>query len=269
MSGAIPDTAVALSPRDQAILGRLAEHRYLTSRHIERFFFQQHRSPASAGRSCRRVLARLYEQHLIVRTSIRTVGGWAAGSTGYTYRLALRGYAALTLRPKSTVTRSPLFLEHTLGIADVRLELEQMNSAKKLQLVDVQTEPDNWIWYGSFGVRERLKPDLFVVTAVSPESDYEDMWFIELDRATSGVGAVLQKFRQYMSYRLSSEARARQGGFPIVLWLVPTRHRQRELQRLTQKLPAAQRTLFRVVLQGQFTAYLCAYYFLGQMALRM
>ncbi|OGL22641.1 hypothetical protein A2707_04990 [Candidatus Saccharibacteria bacterium RIFCSPHIGHO2_01_FULL_45_15] len=261
-------TEASFSARDQAILRRLAEHRYLTSRQIERFFFTRHHSPASAARSCRRVLARLYEQHLVTRLSVRAIGGWAAGSTGYTYRLARPGYEALTLRPNNTVTRSPLFLEHTLAIADVRLALEQLARAQRLQLVGVDTEPNNWVYYGSFGVREVLKPDLFVVTATSPESDYEDTWFIELDRATSSLNAVLQKCRQYISYRLSSEARARPGGFPIVVWLVPTRRRQREVQQITQKLPLSQRDIFRVVLRQQFAAYLSAYYSLGQVALQ-
>lgn len=268
MKRVVSRTGTYLSSRDQAILRRLAEHRYLTSRHIEQFFFTRHHSPASAARSCRRVLARLYEQRFITRMTVRTIGGWAAGSTSYTYRLTRPGYEALTLRPKSTVIRSPLFLEHTLAIADVRLALEQMATAQRLQLVDVDTEPNNWVHYGSFGVREILKPDLFVVTATSSESDYEDTWFIELDRATMSGSAVLQKCRQYMSYRLSGEARARPGGFPIVVWLVPSRHRQRELQQLTKELPITQRNLFRVLQQGQFTAFLYAYYFLGQVALQ-
>lgn len=258
---AIQKSSVRLSPRDKAILERLVEHRYLTSRHIEQLCFTNHRSLATASRSCRRVLARLHEQQFITRTSIRTVGGWAAGSTGYTYCLSKRSHTLLAYSPRYSVTRSPLFLEHVLAIADVRLALEQAARQYQLQLVDVQTEPSNWLQYASFGVPEILKPDLFVVTAASSRSAYEDSWFIEVDRATASGPVVLQKCRQYIAYRVSNAGRARPDGFPLVVWLVPDTRRQQELQKLLKKLPVSQQPLFKVILQQHFATHLAARYF--------
>ena len=212
-----------LSSRDLAILFSLDVHRYLTTPQLARLHFAEHATPAATGRICRRVLQRLFDFGLIEHLE-RRVGGVRAGSASYVWRVGgvgdqlLRSLAAAgDDRPRARRKEPSLHhLEHCLLIAEVHLALLDLARAGRLEVLSVVTEPRCWRRYTPIsGSPETLKPDLLAVTA---QADYEDHWFIEVDRATESLPTLLAKCAQYEDYRRSGQA---DDVFPLVVWVVP------------------------------------------------
>src|SRR4051812_5698181 len=228
-----------LSARDLAVLFSLDAHRFLTTQQLARFHFAEHTTPAATGRICRRglppafglrpvqdpgrrVLQRLFDFGLIEHLE-RRVGGVRAGSASYVWRVGpigdqlLRSLAAGEDRPRGRRKEPSLrWLEHCLMSAEVHLGLLDLARARQLEVLSVVTEPRCWRRYTPIsGSPETLKPDLLAVTA---QADYEDHWFIEVDRATESLPTLLGKCAQYEDYRRSGQAG---DVVPLVLWVVP------------------------------------------------
>jgi hypothetical protein len=210
----------SLGDRDRAILDSVSAHRFLTTAQIQRFHFADHLSPDAAARICRRVLHRLHHLRVIEHLD-RRVGGVRAGSASYVWRVGLVGDRLLRSEPDQPRARrkepSLRWLEHCLAIASVHLTLRDLAAAHHIELLQVQTEPRCWRTAASFGDRV-LKPDLFAVTA---SGDYEDHWFVEVDRATESLPTLLRKCAQYEDYRRTGTEQHARGVFPLVVWVVP------------------------------------------------
>lgn len=237
-----------LSDRERAILQTTHQHHFLTTGQIQQLFFTDHATLTAAGRICRRTLLRLGKLRVIEPLE-RRVGGIRAGSAAYVWRVGLVGDQLLQLASGEGVRArrkepSGRYLDHCLAGADVHVALDQAARHNRLDLVSFDTEPTSWRRYaGSGGSRQVLKPDLHVVTAIG---DYEDHWFVEIDRATESIPTLLGKCQQYIAYRRTGHEQQDGGVFPIVLWLVPGDNR---LDRLTSALHAARSfdgDLFRV-----------------------
>jgi hypothetical protein len=183
----------SLSPRDKAILTSLEQHRFLTTDHVQRLHFQDHATPAAAGRVCRRVLERL-ARHGVIEHLERRIGGVRAGSASHVWRVGLIGDRLLrrTDRDQPRARRkepSVRNLDHWLAIGDAHLALVELARTSQLEITQTTTEPGCWRSYlGAAGERRTLKPDLYAVTAAG---DFEDHWFIEIDRATESLPTVL------------------------------------------------------------------------------
>lgn len=217
--------ARSLGVRDRAILGSVRVHRFLTTSQIERFHFAGHVNPDAAARICRRVLKRLHDLRVLEHLD-RRVGGVRAGSASYVWRVGLIGDRLLRLEPADQPRgrrKEPSLrhLEHCLAIADTHLALRDLAATGRIELVEVHTEPRCWRTAPSFG-SNILKPDLFAVTA---SGDYEDHWFIEVDRATESLPTLLKKCAQYEDYRRTGAEQHARGVFPLVVWIVPDQTR--------------------------------------------
>jgi hypothetical protein len=94
-----------------------------------------------------------------------------------------------------------------------------------------------------------LKPDLFAITA---NGDFEDHWYIEVDRATESVPTLLRKCGQYEAYRRSGIDQQTHGVFPVVAWLVPSEPRAKKLQAAIRASRHLDRNLFRVATADRF-----------------
>ena len=110
-----------LSARDISLIDLLAEHRFLTTRHMQAFCFHDHATLTSASRSARRVLGRLAREDLI-ESPARRVGGMEGGSDAYVWQLTAVGQRLRASRAglgASTRVRTPSarFIEHYLAIA--------------------------------------------------------------------------------------------------------------------------------------------------------
>src|SRR5436305_924378 len=186
-----------LSERDIAVIRAVREHRFLTARQIEQLHFSDHASPEAGARICRRVLARLTNERLLARLE-RRVGGVRAGSASYVYALGSAGGQILDGARNRVTEPSSLFLDHTLAIAEARLALEVAARDRFFDLVEVEIEPSCWRRYsGPGGAPATVKPDLYVVTA---REDFEDCWFLEIDRNTESPAAISRKCRAYDLY---------------------------------------------------------------------
>jgi len=220
-----------LSARDLAVLDLLAEHRFLTTRHLELFCFFDHATAQSGARTARRVLARLERDRLVERTA-RRVGGLEAGSGSSIWMLTSVGQRLRKLRDGSGAVgkvREPgeRFIAHYLGIADARLALVMAERAGRLVVLQAVVEPRTWRSFPglSGGGAEVLKPDMFAITAVSKVAEFEDHWFVEIDRGTESIPTLLKQCDRYEAYRRSGQAQVDHGVFPIVVWIVPDERR--------------------------------------------
>jgi hypothetical protein len=250
----LTDLGRSLSERDGLVLDLVAAHRFMTTRHLESFCFQDHTTSLSAARSCRRVLARLEAWGLLDRP-IRRVGGLHAGSASSIWMLTSTGQRLRNLRAGIGAigrVREPgeRFIAHYLAIADTHLALVTAERAGRLKLSEVQIEPASWRHYsGLGGNREVLKPDLFVITSTS---EYDDHWFIEVDRATESIPTLLTQCQQYERYRRQGTEVDDRGVFPLVLWIVPDERRATKLRTAIDTTRGLDRELHRIATPETF-----------------
>lgn len=214
-----------LSERDHLILEHVAKLRLLHARQIQSLLFpdEQHASAATAARCCRRVLERLTRERLLVRLE-RRVGGVRAGSASFIYAIGPVGHRLIETggRRRRLTEPSLRFVDHTLAIADLLVEVTLHARGGAWELVQWQSEPNSWREVVTLGGTIVLRPDLFVVLAVG---EYELRWFIELDRATEHLPAITRKCRLYNTYYRAGKEQERRGVFPRVLWITPTDRR--------------------------------------------
>jgi hypothetical protein len=230
----------SLSARDIEVVERAAAHRYLTTRQIEGFCFADHATPLTAARVCRRVLRRLCDLRVLVHLK-RRVGGVRAGSASFVWQVGPVGDRLMRKSSTGHVrrrTREPsvLFLDHCLAVADAHLALLRAHRAPRLELVEVQTEPDCWRPFSGYGGgRQILKPDLYLVTADPGDTEFVNCWFIEVDRGTENPARLLAKCEVYEAYRRTGTEQADDGAFPLVVWVMAN---QGDVDRLRTRLQA-------------------------------
>lgn len=240
-----------LDERDLLVVRAVNEHRFLTTPQIEALFFFKG-TEAGAARMCRRTLARLTREHVLVRLE-RRVGGVRAGSASFVYAI---GPVGRRLLPEARRTTEPslLFLDHTLAIADVRVLLEETERRGELELVTVEIEPASWRHFvGSGGARDIVKPDHYIVTGTD---EYEDAWFLEVDRGTESPAAIARKCHAYDRYWRSGREQATHGSFPVTVWITPDERRCSRVERIIGAARGLNRDLFRVTTGPQLIALL-------------
>jgi len=244
-----------LPERDMAVLYSVASLRLLSARQIQELHFTDHATSLTAARICRRVLERLTNDRLLARLD-RRVGGIRAGSASFVYGLGPAGDRVLRdgQARRRVPEPSPTFLDHTLAVAQVAVDLRAAARRGEIELLHLETEPACWrTVQASIAGDDRLKPDLFVALAAK---DYEYRWFVEVDRGTESSTALIRKCRLYDSYYRTSHEQHRHGVFPQVLWQVDS---QRRLTQLTDALRHERRLepeLFLVVLAAETTRVL-------------
>jgi hypothetical protein len=226
-----------LSARDQAILDFLSRHSYATTSQIQRRYFTAHATRTAATRSTIRVLDRLLRQRLVNRLE-RKIGGHTRGSAAYIWYLDAAG-ERLTRReggPRRRYIDPGLpFLEHSLQVTETVVTLHERAGSNDVEITKLQVEPDAWrSFLTSRGTTSILKPDLFVTLT---STEFDDHWYLEIDRGTESLPVLIQKCRTYAAYKATGQAQAEHGVFPRVLWIVPT---QRRVARLTAAIQGDQ-----------------------------
>lgn len=219
-----------LLPRDLALISFLAEVRWATSKQVQRLFFADG-SPLSNARRAQACLLRLTELGVLVRPDRRI--GRSSGSDHYCYALSAAGLT-LIQDPASSGRRriwtpSATFIDHSLDVTELYVRLHEAHRGGRLELIEFQSEPKCWRDFAAPIGRMTLKPDAYVRIG---QGEFEDLWFIEVDRGTESVPALLRKFRVYRQYHGSGKEQHHNQVFPRVLWLAPN------LKRLTQLIDA-------------------------------
>lgn len=250
-----------LTTRDSQILSSLEQFRALTTRLIQRLHFPAgphglHHTQRTATRLCNRVLLRLEADGFIARIEGRAVGGATRGSAGTTWHLAATGERLLRARRGDPTRRryvapSRPFLAHTLSIAAFAAQLSECEASGALEVLELATEPSCWRSFQTMSGQTVLKPDLAVVVA---NTEVEAHVFVEIDRGTEHLPAVIKKCRTYQLYRQTGIEQHRSGVFPAVLWVVPDADRVRKLHaaiRREKELPAILFTISEVSLAMQ------------------
>jgi hypothetical protein len=231
--------AQELSARDWAVLYDVDRCRLMTGRQLQLLHVGE---DETAARAARRLLARLTGHGLLARLE-RRIGGLRAGSAGYVYGLGPAG--ARLLHPGMPRRRlhevRDGFLQHTLGLAELYLQLRQAEQRGRLNLLTLETEPRCW---RRMHDGDWLKPDLHVVIELGEVVLHS---FVELDLGTEHSPTLLAKLRDYeRAYR--GEV-GDENVFPRVVWLMPTEQRAAQLRRLL-RAPRLTADLHAVTLQS-------------------
>ena len=218
----LDDLRADLSGRDVAIVGQVADLRLMTGRQIEAVHFtpDDHETAAAAARACRRSLERLTRHRLLIRLE-RRIGGVRAGSGSFIYALGPVGHRVLRREQPRPRYREPsaLFVDHTLAVGQLVIDLSVAARDTHLELLGCQAEPRCWRPFTSTSGLTVLRPDLFVSVGVG---DFEHRWFCEIDRGTEHLPALIRKCRQYESYYATGTEQAAYGVFPACAGSSPT-----------------------------------------------
>ncbi|MDX2375639.1 replication-relaxation family protein [Microbacterium sp. LRZ72] len=247
----IRDLEQHLSERDVAILENLERFRLLTTRQLQRLHFAasplgNHATVSAATRATTRVLTRLQERSVITSLA-RRIGGLQPGSTSTVWQLAAAGERYLRARrgdPDRRKFTEPgnAFISHTLAVADVAVTVLEQARAGAYEVLELETEPTCWRTFsGSGATTLRLKPDLLIVTA---DNTTETHCFVEVDRGTEHLPAVVRKCQLYQRYFSDGTEERIRGLFPAVVWLAPDQRRAEHIDAAIRAERALEAELF-------------------------
>jgi hypothetical protein len=234
-----------LSDRQSAVLNDLRRVRLLSGRQLERLHFAGLATANARGSARRRTLGSLVASGLVT-TLPRRIGGERAGSAGLVYALDARGQRLLDAgeagHDGQRVRRPwPIgwpFVLHSLAVAELYVRLRELEARDSIRLLHFAAEPA--CWYRSR--QSLLKPDAW---SVYETADWEEHWWLEVDRATESLPTLERKLRQYLAFTTSGDA-GPLGVTPRVLLTVPTAARLRAAQRVVDNLPSPADKLFRI-----------------------
>jgi len=229
--GGFEDLRHELSGRDRAIVDQVAELRLMTGRQVAAMFFpdDQFNSTIGAVRQANRALTRLTEDRLLLRIE-RRIGGVHGGSASFIYGLGPVGERLLARDGARRRYREPSarFVDHTLAVGQLVTDLAVAARHRALTVLRCQPEPRCWREFSGPGGRIVLRPDLYVAIGAG---DYEHRFFVEVDRATEHLPALVRKCRLYEAYYQSGREQAAHGVAPRTCWIVPDERRAEALRR--------------------------------------
>lgn len=233
-----------VSERDLAIMETVARLRLVSADQIQRLHF-----PGDPSRNRRRVLQSLTDRRLVARLD-RVVGGHRSGSAGYLYRLDVAGLQLLATRHGRRLRRPSTpgapFIRHVLATSELYVGLTEASRQGAVELLEFQAEPAAWRPFpGRGGGTATLKPDAYVRLGLG---EYEDSWFVEIDRGSESQSTIAAKLGVYRAYWSSGREQARRGVFPRVLWLVPSERRRQLIVDTCSRQPAESWQLHQVTL---------------------
>lgn len=249
----LAEVAAALTPTERAVIRSLQRVRLASGAQLVRLHFA---ARPHAAVQARRLLARMVERRLLCALG-RRIGGVRAGSSGFVYALDILGQR-LAERPGSP--RRPwnpalAFLAHALAVTDLYVGLVEAQRRRHIELLDFAAEPGCWRSFSSLaGAPLVLKPDAFVRVGVT---DYEDRWFVEVDRGTEAPITLARKGDLYRHYWQRGVEQERHGVFPRVLFVVPDEQRKTVVVDVLARQPADAWQLFQVVTEDAALRVLC------------
>jgi hypothetical protein len=237
-----------LSSRQYAVLTDLQRVRLLSGRQIERLHFAGLATPNARGSARRRTLGGLLSAGLVT-TLPRRIGGERSGSAGLVYTLDARGHRVLAeSEPNSDRIRRPWpigwpFVQHSLGVAELYVRLRELETSGTIRLLQFAAEPACWY--------RTVKPDAW---AVYETAQWEEHWWLEVDRATESLPTLERKLRHYVAFADSGQV-GPLGVTPRVLLTVPSAVRLAAAKQVADTLPPPADKLieiaeFNAVFQG-------------------
>jgi hypothetical protein len=263
----LQDIEASLSERDRAVLSSVERYRFLTARHIEALHFSGHATTESGARTCRRVLARLRRQRLLGVLE-RRIGGMRAGSEGLIYFLDAAGDRLQRRQDPGRARRhfdepSARFLNHTLAIADIAVDIIRAAAASGAEVVKLAPEGAARRYYvDRLGGSQVLRPDLYVELAARPGDEEVEAFFVEVDLGHESLPTVMGKCLAYEDYRETGIEQRDFGGFPMVVWAmdayrpVTAERRRQSLRAALDRNPRVTPGRYRIAALGEAAAEL-------------
>lgn len=249
----VASLAAGLTSREHEVIDTLDRVRVASTSQLMRLHFTES-SPHGNARNVRRTLAKLIDKRVLSQLE-RRVGGQAGGSSEAVFALDAAGQRLASVcgpaggtRIRRPWTPSQLFLAHSLAVSELFVSLAEIaaSTGHPEDLLAFDAEPLCWRTYsGPAGGRGVLKPDAFCRYAVG---DFEDSYFVEVDRATMALTTIARKLDYYRGYLASGREQQRWGVFPQILFVVPGVARRAALTRLLAATPRLDAELCRVVL---------------------
>lgn len=243
------------------ILYFLSQARYATTNQLARLFFADSARFETAIRRANFTAQSLKKAGLVSHLK-RRVGGTRRGSASYVWQITFKGLKLLknqddsiTLRYKNKYEPTQHHVEHTLAITEVFVEtLEAVRDSEKLSLETFSFEPNSWRSYQKLsGIGMTLKPDAYL-ELVSQE--YEDHYFLEIDRSTESLVRILNTCKKYIEYYRSGIEQRQKEVFPYVLWVVPDDKRKLAISKVIQKELYNFWELFTVITLDEYSDYI-------------
>ena len=249
-----------LTEREREIAATVDRLRLVSGRQLERLFFDGSGARQSNARLARKTLSRLVSIGVLRRLQ-RRVGGVRAGSAAFVYETGPAGQRLLAYWQGEGIARTRgahepggPFVAHTLAVAEVYVRLREAARISKLELVSFAAEPDCWREFvGPVGQRVTLKPDIHLRLGLD---EFEDSWFVEVDRATESSTVIRRQCEAYLAYYRSGREQASSGVFPRVLWIVPHEKRAQLVAQVIDALPPDAHRLFGVAAEEEAFAVL-------------
>lgn len=245
-----------LSERDWAILETVNRLHLATGSQLERLHFTQ-----LQGRSRSimrwRVLKRLVDSRALL-TLNRRAGGASRGSAPLCFALDTAGRRLLQLRtagddavPRVRRSGQPgeRFVEHTLAVAELYVELTERTRNSRARLQTFLAEPAAWWPISSGGW---LKPDAYVVLGTDRITDY---WWYEADLATESLPTVRRKLLVYLDF-VRNGLTGPDSVVPRVLVAVPTEVRRKAVEAIVAGLGDPADRLFSVTVSADASKYM-------------
>lgn len=232
-----------LRPIDWGLLQDVARLNVASGNQLRRLHYQD----SETGRRMARLhLRRLVDLGVLARLG-RTVGGARAGSEGFIFAMGVAGQRLVhgaNKRTREPWTPSGNSLRHAIDVAELYVNLKELETDRQLTVEVFDTEPRCWRDFtGPGGARSVLKPDAYAITG---SDEFIDSWFIEIDRATEATTRIAAKCRSYWLYWQSGREQTNHAVFPTVLFIVPNEKRRAQLSTLIDSLPPEQQQLARV-----------------------
>jgi hypothetical protein len=120
-------------------------------------------------------------------------------------------------------------------VAELHTLLIEGDRAGRFALLELVSEPASWRSFGGLGNQRRtLKPDSYVRMGVG---EYEDSYFMEVDRGSEGSQTISRKLGEYVAYAGTGQEQEHRGVFPRVLWLTPDEQRAEAIRGCVRQLP--------------------------------
>lgn len=234
----------SLDERALSLVRDVAELRLMSGAQLAALHFppESHDTRGGAARAARRCLAELIRLRLLIRSG-RRIGGNRSGSSGYLYTLGPVGQRLVELDGPRRRFREPsmIYTDHTLATSQLVVDLRLATRNGRCELLTLQAEPACWRSYRTGAALRLLRPDLFVILG---QGDYEYRFFIEVDRGTHHLPALLRKCQEYQSYYGAGVEQAAHDVFPRIGWIVPNDARAERLRLAIRRSPVLTPELF-------------------------
>ncbi|HEM2910815.1 TPA: replication-relaxation family protein [Streptococcus suis] len=250
-----------LTANDIAILHFLNQARLATTHQLARLFYSDSPSPETAIRRANFTTQRLKKEGLISHLD-RRIGGARKGSASYVWQITFQGLKVLkgkdstiALRYKNRYEPTQHHVEHTLAITEIFVEtIEVARSSDTISLENFSFEPTSWRDYQKLsGVGLTLKPDAYLELL---NGEYEDHYFLEIDRSTESLARVVNTCKKYIEYYRSGIEQRQKEVFPYVLWIVPDDKRKTAILKAIQNELYNFWELFTVITLDEYQSYI-------------